>query len=142
MAIKKQEYYEGAALHLLIRTGGVTNIQYEAPFFLLNKRVLVYLKYCTKNRSPWGFTFTKDEQVLLTKRGSKEEIIIGLICGADGIAALPSSDFGIIAAPCQSAVHISCYRKHGEHYEVNGPDGKLGGKIAPSNWQKILSYRG
>jgi hypothetical protein len=36
MAIKKQEFYEGAALHLLARAGGITGIRYVAPFFLLN----------------------------------------------------------------------------------------------------------
>lgn len=34
MAIKKQEFYEGAALHLLARSGGISNIRYETPFFL------------------------------------------------------------------------------------------------------------
>ena len=55
-------------------------------------------------------------------------------------AWLPStySQFKDIAATRNSSVHIACYRGHGEHYEVSGPDGKLGYKIAPSNWQKIL----
>lgn len=65
MAIKKQEFYEGAALHLLVRSGGIMSIRYEAPFFLLNDNVLIYLKYSTKGRSPWGFTFTTDEQIAL-----------------------------------------------------------------------------
>ena len=52
MAIKKQEFYEGAALHLLARAGGITSLRYEAPLFLLNNRLLVHLKYSTKGRSP------------------------------------------------------------------------------------------
>jgi hypothetical protein len=78
MAIKKQEFYEGAALYLLARTGAITSIRYEAPFFLLNDHLLVYLKYSTKGRSPWGFTFMPDEQVLLQKRASQFKIVIGL----------------------------------------------------------------
>jgi hypothetical protein len=138
MAIKKQEFYEGAALHILARTGGVTSIRYEAPFFLLNNQLLVYLKYSTRGRSPWGFTFTADEQVLLHDRDSETKIVIGLVCGADGVVALNYDAFRSVAPPRKSAVHIACYRQHGEYYEVNGPDGTLDGKVAPSNWQRIL----
>ena len=138
MAIKKQEFYEGAALHLLARTNGVMTIGYEAPFFVINNLVLVHLKYSTRGRSPWGFTFTTDEQVLLQKNASQLKIVIGLICGADGVAAFSYDADRTVAAIRKSSVHIACYRKHGEHYEVNGPDGTLDGKVAPSNWQRIL----
>jgi hypothetical protein len=138
MAIKKQEFYEGAALHLLARTGGVTSIRYKAPFFLVNERLLVLLKYSTRGRSPWGFTFTPDEQTLLQEQASKLKTVIGLICGSDGVAAFTCEAYLRIAAPRKSAVHIACYRQHGEHYEVNGPDGRLDGKVSPSNWRRIL----
>jgi len=41
MAIRKQEFYEGAALHLL-HDGGIVSIRYEAPFFVLNDDLLVH----------------------------------------------------------------------------------------------------
>lgn len=138
MAIKKQEFYEGAALHLLARTGGITGIRHVAPFFLLNNQLSVYLKYSTKGRSPWGFTFMPDEQALLQNRASELEIVIGLICGADGVAAFTYDDYLSVATPRKSAIHIACYRQHGEHYKVKGPDGALAGKVAPSTWQRIL----
>lgn len=140
MAIKKQEFYEGAALHLLARSGEIVSLRYDPPFFLVNNRLLVCLKYCTRGRSPWGFTFTSDEQMLLQAKASESEIVIGLVCGGDGVAAFTYDEYRDIATPRNSAVHISCYRGHGEHYEVNGPDGMLNGKVAPSNWQRILKY--
>jgi hypothetical protein len=139
MGIKKQEFYEGAALHLLARAGGIESIRYEAPFFLLNDHLLVLLKYSTKGRSPWGFTFTRDEQGVLQERASRLRVVIGLVCGPDGVAALPYDAFLSVAAPRESAVHISCYRQFNEHYEVNGPDGTVAGKVAPSNWLKVLN---
>ncbi len=138
MAIKKQEFYEGAALHKLARGGGVTSIRYEAPFFLLNNELMVLLKYSTKGRSPWAFTFTMDEQVCLQNKASAFRIVIGLICGADGVAAITYDAYRSIAAPRRSAVHLGCHRHHSEYYEVSGPDRKLDGKVAPSNWQRIL----
>lgn len=138
MAIKKQEFYEGAALHILARNGGITSIRYEAPFFVLNGDLSICLKYSTRGRSPWGFTFTPDEQELLKIRASKFRIVIALVCGADGVAAFTYESYISIATLAKSALHIACYRQHGEHYEVKGPNGRLDEKIAPSNWRKIL----
>jgi hypothetical protein len=124
MAIGKQEFYEGAALHLLARSGRITSIRYEPPLFVVNNRLLVLLKYSTRGRSPWGFTFTTDEQALLQSKASRSTLVIALICGSD--------------APRESAIHIACYRQHGAHYEVSGPDGTIERKVAPSHWQRIL----
>lgn len=100
--------------------------------------MLVLLKYSTKSRSPWGFTFTPDEQELLEQRAATTATAIGLICGSDGIAAFPYSSYKPIAAPRATAIRIACYRSHGEHYEISGPDGVMPRKIAPSKWQRIL----
>jgi hypothetical protein len=142
MAIKKQEFYEGAALHLVARSGHVKSVRYDPPFFFLNDRMRVLLKYSTKNRSPWGFTFTQDEQRHLLTQAAGYPIIIGLICGSDGVAALSFESYLMIAPLRDSAVHVSCYRDHGEHYEIGGPDGQLKRKVAPSSWQRILEDRG
>ena len=138
MAIKKQEFYEGAALHLLARTGRLSSVRYMTPFFLLNDQLAVLLKYSTKGRSPWGFTFTPEEQQLLQGKASKSKIAIGLVCGADGVAGISYDAYLSIAVLRKSALHVSCYRQHGEHYEINGPDGALSKKVAPSNWQRIF----
>lgn len=81
MAIKKQEFYEGAALHLLARSGGIRSIRYDPPLFLLNNQVLVLMKYITRCRSPWGFTFKMDEQALLQEKSVDHKVVIGLVCG-------------------------------------------------------------
>lgn len=138
MSIKKQEFYEGAALHILSRNGGIQSIKYEPPLFVVNKRILVLLKYSTRGRSPWGFTFTADEQKLLRRKSAKAEIIIGLVCGTDGVAAFSYEDYLAIAPHGKSSLHIACYRPHHKHYEVWGPEGPLNGKVPPSNWQRIL----
>jgi len=140
MAIKKQEFYEGAALHLLARGGKIASICYDPPFFVLNNCVIALLKYSTRGRSPWGFTFMPYEQTMLREKASQFKTVIALVCGADGVAAFTYEGYASVAAPRQSAIHIACYRLHGEHYEVNGPDGKLRGKVSPSDWRRILDY--
>ena len=138
MAIKKQEFYEGAALHALARGGGITSLKYHAPFFVLNDGVFVRLKYSTKGRSPWGFTFTPDEQQILRARASKARVVIGLIYGSDGVAAFSYDAYRTIASPGTSAVHIGCRRDHRKYYAVSGPCGVLDERIAQSDWRQLL----
>jgi hypothetical protein len=137
MAIKKQEFYEGAALHLLIRAKRIS-IAYEPPFFIVEDTFALYLKYSTKGRSPWGFTLMPAEQVELTQRSTTQPVVVGLICGSDGVVAVPFSDLLRIAPTNDSSVHIACYRDHGKQYRVSGPQGVLDRKIPPSSWQRLL----
>ena len=138
MAITKQEFYEGAALHKLARGGLITSLNYKPPFFTVNGKLLVCLKYSTRNRTPWGFTFTPDEQMLLRNGAKTLPLVVGLVCGADGIAAVSYAEFRKIAPLRKHSIHVSCYRRHGQHYGVFGPKGEHDGKIAPSQWQQIL----
>lgn len=142
MSIKKQEFYEGAALHILARSGNLTSVRYETPFFYFNKNTAALLKYSTKTRSPWGFTFTAEEQILLRDRAKGTATLVALICGSDGIASLSYELYANVARIRMSSLHVACYRSHGEHYEVCGPDGTLAGKVAPSAWQRILGTGG
>lgn len=139
MAIGKQEFYEGAALHLIARSGLIQTLRYESPQFVVNERLLLHLKYSTKHRSPWGFTFMPEEQLLLAERSVDRQLVLGLVCGADGVAAVRYESYREIAAPRDTSVHIAVYRRHAEHYQVNGPDGALARKVPPSLWQRIIA---
>lgn len=139
MAIQKQEFYEGAALHQLIRNGGSANFKYTAPFFVVDDRVQLYLKYSTGVRSPWGFTFTPEEQNLLHSHPGDIAIVIGLICGSDGIAALPFSDFKKLALVSDLSIRIACHRRHRQYFEITGPDGLMDAKVPPSDWYRLIS---
>lgn len=138
MALKKQEFYEGAALHILARTGKLTSIHYLLPFFIMNERIAVLLKYSTKVRSPWGFTFVQEEQVQMIQQALDRRIVLGLICGSDGIAAFNYEDYRQIASPRDSSIHIACYRDHGEQYRIAGPEGTLDFKVSHAGWRRIL----
>ena len=142
MGIKKQEFYEGAALHQLARAGKLQSVCYKAPFFFVNSQLCVLMKYSTKIRSPWGFTFTPEEQSLLLEQSAFHKIIIALICGSDGIAAFGYTILSSIARRRSNAVHVACHRQRGEHYEISGPDGIASRKISPSHWIRILDQKG
>lgn len=138
MPLQKQEFYEGAALHGLARSGKLDAVRLVPPFFWLNDAISVLLKYSTRGRSPWGFTFTPDEQLALARQAVTTKTYIGLVCGSDGVTAIDFETYALIAKAKPTAIRVSCFRDHGEHYEVRGPDGVLPRKIAPSAWQRIL----
>jgi uncharacterized protein YjhX (UPF0386 family) len=138
MSLKKQEFYEGAALHVLARTGQIAAMRYDNPFFVVNHRVWLLIKYSTRGRSPWGFTFTIDEQRRINVVAQTQNVCLGLICGHDGIATLSHSDYALIADQQGKPFRIACFRDHGQHYEISGPTGRTPKKIAPSAWSHIL----
>ena len=138
MSIKKQEFYEGAAIHLLLRGVGALKLRYNDPYFVVDDGPLVYLKYSTKGRSPWGFSLNGDERKSLENCALKFDVIVGLICADDGVAAIKFNHLREILDDNRDACHISCYRKHNEHYEINGPSGTLPYKVPPSGWLRIL----
>lgn len=142
MPIQKQEFYEGAAIHQLIRGSSGARVMYAPPLFVFDERLQVHLKYSTAKRSPWNFTFVPDEQVLLLARAEMMSLVIGLICGADGIAALPYSDYVCIASMRDAALRVSCRRNHRQRFEISGPDGTLPGKVALADWSNLLGRRG
>jgi hypothetical protein len=138
MSLGKQDFYEGAALHGLARSGKLNAIRHIPPFFSLNGAFSVLLKYSTRGRSPWGFTFTPDEQEALAREAALTNTYVGLVCGSDGVTAINFETYALIARPKTTPIRVSCFRAYGEHYEVRGPDGVLPRKIAPSAWQRLL----
>lgn len=136
MAIAKQEFYEGAALRILACEAPLRTISFEPPFFVLNEATWAYIKYCTRGRSPWGFTFapTEHERMIQCTRN----VVIGLVCGSDGIAAITLQEYREVVGEGLSASRIACRRRHGEHYEVTGPNGSLHHKVPPSRWKRII----
>ena len=141
MAIQKQEYYEGAALHSLIRRSGEVHIRYSHPFFVLNGCQRAYVKYSTRGRSPWGFTFTPDECDILSRQIDGEPVIVALVCGSDGVASVRLELILESRGSENGPFRVSCYRDHKKHYRLKGPLGWLESAVAPSSWERTLESR-
>lgn len=138
MAIRKQEYYEGAALYQLARAGGIDGLKWEEPFFLVNGMHAILFKYSTSKRSPWAFTFTVDEQEALVRSAAIMDTVAALTCGSDGVVPVRLADLEGVSSVFGTAFRISCSRSHGSHYTMSGPDGKRRLRIAPSAWRRLL----
>lgn len=141
MAIRKLEFYEGAALYRLIRSLGDVRVRVDGGGVTLNDQVCVYFKYSTRPRSPWSFTFSSVQRSELAIRAASIPVVIGLVCGADGVAALDYADYVAVTGDGVSQVSISCARSYDKHYAVGGPAGDLSRKLAPSAWDRLLVPR-
>lgn len=141
MAIRKLEFYEGAALYRLVRSLGEVRIRVHSGGLILDDRLCIYFKYCTRTRSPWSFTFSSAERSEIASQVALMPVVIGLVCGSDGIAALFHEEYIAVAGEGGSQVAISCSRGYDKHYAIGGPAGELSRKIAPSAWSKLLLAR-
>jgi hypothetical protein len=142
MAIRKLEYYEGAALYRLIRSLGEVRVRVDDGSVVLDDQVRVFLKYCTRTRSPWSFTFSGAERRALGKHSATIRVLIGLVCGSDGVAALEYADLFDVAGDGENQIAVSCCRGYDEYYTISGPVKELARKIAPAAWNRVLVTRG
>lgn len=135
--IDKQEFYWGAAIVRLLEDSKCTSVQKHEYGYVVNSNVFVFLKYSTKARTPWGFSFSNDEISCLNPISSQyEKTVVGLICGGDGICAMDR--LRLITLLAEKAGWISVRRKFNERYGVSGPAGGLDRKVPLQSWPLLV----
>jgi hypothetical protein len=88
--LDKSEYYHGAALVRLMEDKRCTALR-KLGFlgYVANDYTFIFLKYTTKGRSPWGFTFDEEDiNRCLQMKEVHQRIILGLICDGDDICTV------------------------------------------------------
>ncbi|MEK7089163.1 MAG: hypothetical protein AAB913_03475 [Patescibacteria group bacterium] len=137
--IDKLHYYHGAAIVSLLEEDGNVSVKKKGLLgYVINNEVFVFLKYTTKARSPWKFSFDQEDvDRCLNMKSEYGTIVLGLICGGDGVCALTWDE-------TQSLLDIrpgwiSAQRKHNESYKVIGSVSKLRRKIPVGRWANIIS---
>jgi hypothetical protein len=105
--------------------------------YVVNNDLFVMLKYTTKARSPWGFTFDQEDVERCCKMiESYRRVILGLICGGDGVCALDWRQAeGLLQ---RKPGRIAAGRMHNRRYEVWGSAGELKRKVSLRSWPSIL----
>lgn len=135
--LDKSEYYHGAAIVRLMddeRCGGVRKKGFLG--FVVNEKVFVFLKYTTKGRSPWGFTFDQEDIDRCLKMGTEySRVVLGLICGGDGVCALTWGEANDLLGGKPG--RIAAGRKHNHSYSVWGTAGELKRKIPVGRWPSL-----
>lgn len=138
--IEKLEFYHGAALVRLIEDPRCETIGKHVYGYRVNQQRLVAIKYSTRARSPWGFTFSQDDidRLQMTEQ-QFGGCFIAFVCGGDGVCAL--SWITVVDLLGNSPGGISAKRAFAGCYAVSGPTGALKGKIAMNRWPGIVFDR-
>src|SRR5207248_497161 len=108
------------------------------------RRVALLLKYSTKKKSPWQFTFTEGEAAALAALAESypdHERLLLLVCHLDGVCCLPHDRLGELIedplAPAGQAISVS--RTEGTSYRITGPGRlRMRGTIPVSDWPRCV----
>ncbi len=136
--LDKFEYYHGAAIVRILEDERCHSIQRrELLGYVVNQEVFIFLKYTTRSRSPWGFTFDQEDVDRCVRMSSEyKRVVIGMVCGGDGIFALDWDEAKNLLA--EKPGRISGARKHNHSYSVWGTAGELKNKIAINRWPSLV----
>lgn len=135
--IDKQEYYHGVAIIRLLDDSRCHSVTKHDFGYLVNEDKFIFLRYSTKARSPWRFSFSKNEIAQINHLSQTySKIIVVLICGGDGICAVDWEDSKLIVGEISSWIAIR--RNFNKCYGVSGPLGKLKKKVSLQKWPLIL----
>lgn len=136
--LDKTDYYHGAAIVRLLGDERCTSLHKKGLLgYVVNGDTFVLLKYTTKARSPWGFSFDQEDVDRCNKMASEhKQLVLGLICGGDGICALNWTQGKELLG--NKAGRIVASRKHNHSYSVWGTVGELKRKVSISDWPRIF----
>ncbi len=135
--IKKHDFYHGVALIHLLDDKRCQSVHKFENGYLVNNEILFFLKYTTKNRSPWRFIFTGEEITKLQQCVDLcEKMYLAFVCGGDGICAVNWGEMGEFFD--ETTKWISIKRGFNKCFAVAGSKGVLPGKVPVSGWPAIL----
>lgn len=138
--ISQKEIMYGTVFYRLISNNKNTiEYNYDLDSYIINNNTALYLKYCTKRMTPWGFTFNKFHHDLIEIISKKYTLFLCLICNDDGICCISYKEYKqIVNFKSCNINNISVQRKKRESYQVSGKSGSLNYKISDSDFPKRL----
>jgi len=135
--IEKQEFYHGAALFRLLDHSSCRTVRKALAGYIINENVYLVIKYTTKHRSPWRFTFSQEDiRVVMTNPAPLARVLIVFVNGGDGISALTAAELNHILGGEPGWVSMS--RRFNKQYAVAGSKNSLRKKCSLSRWPALI----
>lgn len=135
--INKGDFYHGATILKAVEDPRNICINFNKIGYIINSTNLAIIKYSTKSKSPWKFTFTNNDLAnIVDSYSSTLHIYIILVCASDGFCALKYQE--TLKLLNEEPGVISVRRKFNEQYSVFGHGRQLENKISLNRWPKIL----
>jgi hypothetical protein len=134
--IREFEFYHGAVLCRLVAalTLPISIHRLEGHSdraYLVDGENLLYLKHSTSRLTPWGFSFAPEHIADIFGLATEyKNVVIGLICGKDGVAALVLPELEMLINNRDGlSAFITVKRRQKQQYALSGPGGELPYKI-------------
>ncbi len=134
-------FFYGSALVRLIRDSRTYGVKLHGGnnCYLINDKICVYLKHCTKRMSPWSFTFMPNHMAEIASLYSQnKKLFVILICNDDGVCCLNYDELAqvIFFGNIGQTKFVKAARSPREKYTVSGSDGKLKHKIGANEFPR------
>lgn len=145
--ITTRDQYEGVVLRRLVKHDGpvrVDEIGDKAGHFCLNEDAFLLVKYSSRNRSPWRFTFQPDDIETLVTDHNQGGLFGGsyvcLVCGLNSLCALREKEWSTLLdlGGREEQQTITVRRHPRTSFEVTGSAGQLERKIPVSRFPSLL----
>lgn len=145
--IYKYEFFHGSVLARLITNTRKDiairshNTKNNGVAYILNNKVVLYVKYSTNRLSPWTFTFREEHQDDINSlKNEFGNFFIALVCNDDGVVCLDYRELKNILDDYHDPTEwLRISRRKREKYSVSGSNGKLKTKIGENEYpSKIL----
>lgn len=135
--IDKYEFYHGAAIVRLLQDERCAALCRKGLLgYVLNNSVFLFIKYTTKARSPWRFSFDKEDIERADKMALEHErVVFPFVCGGDGICALDWSEARRLLDGNPGWIAVA--RKHNGQYAVWGSVDEHERRISKKRWPEI-----
>jgi hypothetical protein len=88
--LDKSAYYHGAAVIPVLEDSRCRSIRKLGTLgYVVNDDTFLFIKYTTKARSPWRFTFDQEDIDRCARMsGEYRRLVFGFVCGGDGVCAV------------------------------------------------------
>lgn len=136
MKLEKQDFYHGCAIIQLLDDTRLNLLKKHKHGYLAND-AFIFLKYSTRNRDPWQFTFSVDDlKHLHMVVPFHRNMLVAMICGGDGICATNWSNIESLVGA--NAGQVIVRRKFGGQYDLHGSRSDMQRKIPRNDWPDIV----
>lgn len=145
--ITTRDPYEGIVLRHLIKHDDpvrVTEIGDKLGHFCLNDDAFLLVKYSSRDRSPWRFTFRPDDIRTLIHDQNQGGLFGGsyvcLVCGLESLCALREEEWSTLLdlTMTEGQQTITVRRDPQSSFEVAGSSGKLDRKVPASRFPGLI----
>lgn len=135
--IDKHEYYHGAAIIRMLDDERCASVQKKGKLgYVVNDDTFLFIKYTTRNRTPWRFTFDHEDVARANLMAQKyDQVLVPLVCAGDGVCVITWDE--AVRLLGNVAGFIGVERKHNEQYGVWGAYEALKGKVSMRRWPSL-----